>query len=337
MTSETAHLRISPLTFVSRLAAITLLVGLSTGACSSVNGDPTGAGGRGGTDVIPAGGRGGAGGIMEGAGRPGGGRGGAGGSYCGATGGRESPTNACLFDCAPTFSAQAAVSSCSGAGTPTVAAGQCSTGWAWSCKTNDSTYSCIYDKDERLVYATACPNPSQCHVSWDESADGGRACDPSELAPSDGGVGGAGGGAAGTGGAAPGGKGGEGGGSDESRPPTACAGSGPDAGSDCCGSDGKLPPSGAPFGCLTNYSEALVFQCDHVGTCNGLTQTERVGPGFKITCMYQDQTLVFARRCDTDSPFCGASCIDSAKVGDTDAGVDQLCDDQNLPNRCIKV
>ncbi len=121
---------------------------------------------------------------------------------------------------------------------------------------------------------------------------------------------------------------------DVGRPATGCASSGTDGGVDCCG-DGQLPPSGPPFNCTTLDPERIIH-CQHGGVCNGFYQVSQVGSQWEIACVYDQGVLAFAYRCDkTVAPYCGANCIGSAKVGNTQASADQLCDAFTLPNICI--
>jgi len=179
MPHEIAHLRLANLTFMSRFLAISALIAVIAGGCSSTNDDQSGAAGHGG-GVAGAGG-GGTGGVST----PGsGGKAGTGGATCGRMEYMHELDGIChppsTFPCAATYDEQAAVTSCVGLGSQTIVKGVCSTGWAWNCRTDVSDHYCIYDEGKSLVKAQSCFE-GPCDISSDVSTDGGHACDISEL------------------------------------------------------------------------------------------------------------------------------------------------------------
>jgi len=159
MTNEPAALRRRTLTFLSRFSSLLLVVAAIGLGCSTTDPNESGAGGAGGATA----GSGGTGSPTAGSGGTfSGGGGNAGGPVC-ARSPMELP-----FGCATTYDQQLSTN-CGNAIVSYARAGQCGSGWAWSCG-GLSSRNCFYDGQKNLVRGSFCddvPTPYCAGCSCD--------------------------------------------------------------------------------------------------------------------------------------------------------------------------
>jgi hypothetical protein len=185
MTNETAAFSRSALTFLSRFSSLLLVVASIGLGCSSTDPNESGAGGVGGATTGGAG----MGGPTAGSGGTFVGGGGSGGGPVCARSPSELP-----FGCAATYDQQVSAFCGNAIETSIAKAGQCGSGWAWSCG-GLSSRTCFFDSQKNLIrgrycddiatpYCAGCScDPPNCVDSRALSTDVAPTCNVGQLPP----------------------------------------------------------------------------------------------------------------------------------------------------------